>query len=108
VRELENVVSRGILRAAARATGGDVVIVDAGDLEAGLPNDDVEPQRSTRPPQKRTESPLRPLRDAVADHQRELIRVAVARNDGNWSAAARDLGLDRGNLHHLAKRLGIK
>jgi anaerobic nitric oxide reductase transcription regulator len=44
----------------------------------------------------------------VAAYQRELIEDAVRRNEGNWAAAARDLALDRGNLHHLAKRLGIK
>jgi transcriptional regulator with GAF, ATPase, and Fis domain len=32
---------------------------------------------------------------------------AVRACDGNWSAAARELGMDRSNLHHLARRLGL-
>jgi anaerobic nitric oxide reductase transcription regulator len=31
----------------------------------------------------------------------------VARAGGNWSAAARALGMHRSNLHHLARRLGL-
>ena len=49
----------------------------------------------------------RTLRDAVDDHQRALIRQELTRADGNWSAAARTLGMHRSNLHHLAKRLGL-
>ncbi|MCG3734574.1 hypothetical protein [Vibrio cincinnatiensis] len=33
---------------------------------------------------------------------------ALNHNQGNWSATARQLALDSGNLHRLAKRLGIK
>ncbi len=32
----------------------------------------------------------------------------LAAHDGNRAAAARALGLHRGNLHHLAARLGIR
>ena len=32
----------------------------------------------------------------------------LAQHGGNWSAAARSLGLDRGNIHHLARRLGLR
>jgi hypothetical protein len=37
-----------------------------------------------------------------------MIRQALKRNNGNWSAAARDLNMHRSNLHDLAKRLGLK
>ncbi len=40
--------------------------------------------------------------------KRRFILDAVARNDGNWAAAARQLGIHRSNLHKLARRLGIK
>lgn len=53
-------------------------------------------------------TPKKPLRAAVGDFQRDLIRAAVYGNSGNWAAAARELGINRGNLHKLAKRLGIK
>ncbi|XXT25155.1 helix-turn-helix domain-containing protein [Sorangium sp. So ce429] len=54
------------------------------------------------------------LIDALEHHeqvdafQRGLIREAVARHEGNWAAAARSLGMHRSNLHHLAKRLGLR
>jgi transcriptional regulator with GAF, ATPase, and Fis domain len=44
----------------------------------------------------------------VADFEREVILRAVERHGGNWAAAARELGMHRSNLHHLARRLGIK
>ena len=47
------------------------------------------------------------LRDAVDQFQAKLIREAVSANHGNWSAAARALGVDRGNLHRMAKRLDL-
>ncbi|MBY0277603.1 sigma-54-dependent Fis family transcriptional regulator, partial [Candidatus Binatia bacterium] len=49
-----------------------------------------------------------PLRERVDRFQREQILRAVERHDGSWAAAARDLGMHRANLHHLAQRLGIK
>ena len=39
---------------------------------------------------------------------REVIRAALQRHTGNWAASARELGLDRANLHRLAVRLGLK
>lgn len=50
----------------------------------------------------------KPLRTALEDFQRDLIRTAVEQNDGNWAAAARELGINRSNLHKLSKRLDIK
>ena len=48
-----------------------------------------------------------PLRDAVDAYQKQRILQALTTQDGNWSAAARDLQLDRANLNRLAKRLGL-
>ena len=47
------------------------------------------------------------LRDTVARLERELVTSALAENDYNWAAAGRVLGMDRGNLARLAKRLGL-
>ena len=44
----------------------------------------------------------------MLDFQRELVRETLAAHDGNWAAAARALGLHRSNLHHLARRLGLR
>ncbi|MEQ8762673.1 MAG: nitric oxide reductase transcriptional regulator NorR [Planctomycetota bacterium] len=105
VRELENVIARGILRAAARTDRGDLVMIRADDLDAG-----VRPADEPSTPVQAAETPRdnRSLREAVQDFQRNRILAAVASNSGNWAAAARQLGLERGNLHHLARRLGLK
>lgn len=104
VRELENVVSRGILRSSARTPVGDAVIVGLSDVSLGNRPDSRDLPVSIV---ERGE-PVRPLREATADFQRSLIHEAVRRNHGNWAAAARDLQVDRGNLHHLGRRLGLK
>jgi anaerobic nitric oxide reductase transcription regulator len=44
----------------------------------------------------------------VDAYKREAILSALDDNDGNWAAAARDLGMHRSNLHHLARRLGLR
>ncbi|WP_459175853.1 nitric oxide reductase transcriptional regulator NorR [Ewingella americana] len=53
-------------------------------------------------------TPALNLQVATQDFQRQLIRHTLSENQMNWSACARVLGLDAGNLHRLAKRLGIK
>lgn len=105
VRELENVTSRAILHAGARVAQGEPIVVTVGDLAPG-------PLRSHSPdaPPARSLEPARgaSLREATQEFQRALIRDAVDRSSGNWSQAARALGMDRSNLHHLAKRLGLR
>ncbi|WP_145591294.1 nitric oxide reductase transcriptional regulator NorR [Yersinia rochesterensis] len=48
------------------------------------------------------------LQSATRDFQRQLITKVLKEKGMNWSACARALELDTGNLHRLAKRLGIK
>ena len=38
----------------------------------------------------------------------DVIEQALHQHEGNWSAAARALRLDRANLNRLAKRLGVQ
>lgn len=49
-----------------------------------------------------------PLREGVDAYQRQRIQAALAISHGNWSQAAKQLGVDRANLQRLAKRLGIE
>jgi len=49
-----------------------------------------------------------PLADRIEAYRRREILAAVERQGGNWAAAARELGLHRSNLHHLATRLGLR
>ena len=48
------------------------------------------------------------LKESVENYKRRLILAALDKHNGNLSAAARDLGMHRSNLHNLAKRLGLK
>ena len=53
-----------------------------------------------------TDAPLG-LREAVDGYQRQLIVSALGECAGNWTQAAKRLGVDRANLQRLARRLGI-
>ena len=52
--------------------------------------------------------PPQALRAATDAFQLQLIEQTLAAQDGNWAATARALELDSGNLHRLARRLGLK
>jgi anaerobic nitric oxide reductase transcription regulator len=106
VRELENVVSRGVLRARRAAppeATAIVVGVEHLDLSGAAPSQPPATAAASGPPR-----PLVPLAARVDDFRRQEILAAVERHGGNWAAAARELGLHRSNLHHLARRLGIR
>jgi transcriptional regulator with GAF, ATPase, and Fis domain len=47
----------------------------------------------------------RSLHDAVDQLKRDAITAALDETDGNWAEAARRLGMNRSNLHHMAQRL---
>jgi len=104
VRELRNVISRGVLRAAADrdARGGVRVTVEHLDVRpAGETLTVPEPEAAKRASEPRS------LQDRVAAFRRQQILSAVRDNDGNWAAAARELGMHRSNLHSMARRLGL-
>jgi anaerobic nitric oxide reductase transcription regulator len=104
VRELENVISRGVLRASRRYRGrGVALLIEVHDLD--LPQASAEQQINGV--EANLDEPLS-LAQSVAAFQRRKISAAVERNGGNWAAAARELGLHRSNLHHLAGRLGLR
>jgi anaerobic nitric oxide reductase transcription regulator len=107
VRELENVLARAALKAAAVVQAGEPVILSpqhfGGDF-AGTEEEDISGITSS------LLAPSLPLtlREAVREFQKSYIQRALKLGDGNWAAAARSLGVHRSNLHHLAKRLGLK
>ncbi|MEZ4446343.1 MAG: nitric oxide reductase transcriptional regulator NorR [Polyangiaceae bacterium] len=105
VRELENTVQRGVLRASEGVGRGGRVVVTEDHLGEVRPPVAEKAARPHEPP-----APLadRPMNDLVDDFRRDVIRRTVEREDGNWAAAARSLGMHRSNLHHLAKRLGLR
>ena len=103
VRELENVVSRAVLRAVAGRPPGAPIVVGLEHVDVAGPAGQASPPGPAAPP-----SPGGPLREQVEEFERRLIREAVARHGGNQAAAARELGMHRANLHHLARRLGLR
>ncbi len=114
VRELENVVSRAVLRAAAGVPRGGAVVLAPRDLGRDF-GDAPVPQAAGAPvvaapdvPAGTPGTPGTPLRQRVDDFKRREIERALAAAGGNRAAAARALGLHRSNLHHLARRLGMR
>ncbi len=107
VRELENTLSRLVLKAAASVERGDPVVLSSAHLgpdfnsaaqsSNGMIDDEIESK-----PAKLN------FKEATRMFQRSLIARALAESGGNWSAAARTLGMHRSNFHHLAVRLGLK
>jgi anaerobic nitric oxide reductase transcription regulator len=105
VRELEHM----LLRAALRASEGrpdDTVVIEAVHLDlasrASVASPGVPSLGTSRPIVQL------PLRDAVDGFTRTLVTTTLADCNNNWAEAARRLGLQRGNLHRLAARLGLR
>ncbi len=102
VRELEHAVHRAAVLARAEQGAGEVLLKPAHFCLEG-PAASV----SQAPP-----TPAGPLgvglREALDEFQGRLIRQTLESFNGNWSATARELQIDSGNLHRLARRLGIK
>ncbi|SEJ16368.1 anaerobic nitric oxide reductase transcription regulator [Pseudomonas linyingensis] len=106
VRELEHLIGRAALKAMA-ASGERRRI-----LSIGAELLDLQGRHATAPPPDSPASSPPPavgdLREAVEQFQRQQIGAALEQHQHNWAAAARELGMDRANLHRLAKRLGLR
>jgi anaerobic nitric oxide reductase transcription regulator len=106
VRELENVISRVVLKASAAIPRGEPVVLSDAHLRPELSSESVPiPERSpaalTRPRGQVS------MREFVREKQRAYVQQALEDHHGNVAAAARALGMDRGNLYHLTRRLGL-
>ncbi len=102
VRELQHV----LLRAALRASGGQRLVgvqVDVTHLGLELATDAPEEPLPIGAPSPGHAN----LRQATEVFQRQRLSEALARSHGNQAEAARELGLDRGNFHRLAARMGV-
>ena len=107
VRELENIVSRAILKASSESPRGNPVIIKPIHLGADLMSLDTNIQLSSPDSDPPISKELF-LHEAVQKFKKQIIQRALTKNDGNWAAAARELGIHRSNLHHLATRLGLR
>ncbi|MEO6773356.1 MAG: nitric oxide reductase transcriptional regulator NorR [Kofleriaceae bacterium] len=106
VRELDHAIARAILRAQMRTAAGQPIKIDAFDLDPTVaPPSSVEsfPEPLARKVARGQVS----LRDAVEELKRAAVAQTLEETAGNWAEAARRLGMDRSNLHHLAHRLRV-
>ncbi len=108
VRELEHSISRAALKASARyqnnseATG--IVRIEVTDCDQLNPTNDSSYGELVTPNEPLTNLNLR---QHIDDYQRKLILRMLQDEQGNVSACAKRLSLDRANLSRLIKRLGI-
>ncbi|MET0322799.1 MAG: nitric oxide reductase transcriptional regulator NorR [Duganella sp.] len=105
VRELEHLVGLSALKALARQ-GRRARIVTLTAAELGLTG--VTPSPAAATPTTDGGTAAIDFRSAVDAYERTLVADALARHQQNWAATARALGMDRGNLNRLARRLGLK
>lgn len=107
VRELENVISRAVLKASSELPRGEQLVLDPIHLGGDLASTKLQ-----SPPALQKADPIFSkgfsLRNETKNYQRKVIQRALIKNNGNWAAAARDLGMHRSNLHNLATRLDLR
>ncbi|MEZ9594936.1 nitric oxide reductase transcriptional regulator NorR [Shewanella sp. 10N.261.52.F9] len=110
VRELEHVISRAALRARSDSHS-PIVRIGLTHLALMLPKDkaltggDVSQAINVHSLAAQADINLKQQTD---DFQRQLILQHLSEQNGNWSATATRLQMDRANLNRLAKRLGIR
>jgi two-component system NtrC family response regulator len=85
VRELENRMKRAVVMSENR-------LISASDLELSPPDEDLS---------------IYDLRQARARAEREVLQLALARSNGQLSAAARLLGISRPTLYSLLETHGV-
>ena len=110
IRELEHLLSRAALKSATPENRqADFITITLAYLDtlSALPTALPELPAHNLPATAAAPYPI-DFKDAVDEFQRQLIRRQLAANQGNRAAAARDLGLDRGNFHRLLKRLALE
>ncbi|WP_394205229.1 nitric oxide reductase transcriptional regulator NorR [Shewanella waksmanii] len=108
VRELEHVISRGALRARGDSHS-NIVRIGLTHLALTLPSAvESEPSADLAPSRLPITQSGGSLKQQTEEFQRQLILQQLSDAEGNWSAAAKALSVDRANLNRLAKRLGIQ
>ena len=107
VREMEHVLSRAIIRALSDGHPRTALLelaplhLGAEGITSAAPHAKASASVPDEPPGEPT------LNEALDRYRRELVARRLARHGGNRAAAARSLGMDRGNFHRLVKKLGL-
>jgi len=109
VRELEHMIGRSAFKALSRHRERPrILTLTAADLGISANNGDLLGPAAASPSASSEEAGATDFRSAVTAYERTLVNDALERNNRNWAAVARSLGMDRANLNRLAKRLGLK
>ncbi|ANQ29258.1 nitric oxide reductase transcriptional regulator NorR [Vibrio natriegens] len=106
VRELEHMIKRAGVLSKARTHSADIELL-VSDFDIYTSPSATSDGRNT-PDISSINQPNVGLKEATDRYQKKVIEQTLNLNQGNWAATARQLELDSGNLHRLAKRLGIK
>ena len=96
-----------MLKASAYLLGGREAVVNPACLSGDLATAAPEPQNLFDKVPARGQGVLS-FRAEIKAFEIRLIKNALERNQGNWAATARELDMNRSNLHNLATRLGIR
>jgi anaerobic nitric oxide reductase transcription regulator len=107
VRELDHLLGRAVLRASARTDRGAAIVIGPQHLQLEGSESNATNADPGMGQDLASAMDGRRLRDVLEETKRAMVKRAVAAHDGNWAAAARSLGMTRGNLHHMAQRLGL-
>ncbi len=100
VRELQNRIQRAVIMADSRR-------ITCEDLEIGSSADGGETGVPLNAGTKVDFSQAGGLKEARETLERELVNQALEHNDGNISAAAKELGVSRPTFYELMNKLGI-
>lgn len=106
IRELEHSINRAAILARAEAKD-EYVILHPSHFRVEPFSMDVT-DAIEQPKVASDNIPTDNLRDATEQFQRQLINKTLKDNSNNWAATARQLSIDVGNLHRLAKRIQLK
>ncbi len=110
VRELDHLLGRAVLNAGAGVAQGQPVLIGVGHLQLKAPELHQESQDQVREQGDSLFVPVnaRTLKEVLEETKRQMITRTLNKNGQNWAATARALGMARGNLHHMARRLGLR
>ncbi|MCW8875553.1 MAG: nitric oxide reductase transcriptional regulator NorR [Kangiellaceae bacterium] len=116
VRELEHLINRVLLKLSInkdarlnRISHSDLQLPQVSENWGRPPLIETGPAQLGKPQFNSNETGKSQSLSLLTDKfQKSIIEQQLLLKNGNWSKAAKALGLDRSNLHRLAKRLGLK
>jgi anaerobic nitric oxide reductase transcription regulator len=107
VRELDHVLGRAALRAGGASPGEGATLIKPEHLQVEDVAIAVPKASDSDVALLATQLHNKTLREAVDEFKRAMVARTVRQYNGNLAKAARALGMQRGNFHHMARRLGL-